>query len=229
MRNKAYVVIFIIIVCGGIIGGIINTEKQAVAIEKDRIQLTQPDTKGSVSLEQAISKRRSQRSFAKKELSLEQTSQLLWASQGITGSKYGFSFRAAPSAGALYPMEIYLLSKAGSFHYIPQGHILEIKGRKDLRKALADSALGQHAVADAAIDIVICAVYERVTSKYKEHGRRYVHMEAGHIAQNIHLQAVALGLGSAPIGAFDDKAVQKALALPSDCQPLYIIPVGYTE
>ena len=225
MRTRVCALIFVVIACCVII----DTEKQAMAIEKDRIQLPQPDTKGSVSLEQAISKRRSPHSFAQKELSLEQISQLLWAAQGITGSKHGFSFRAAPSAGALYPMEIYLLSKNGLFHYIPQGHILEIKDKKDLRKALADSAFGQHVAADASIDIVICAVYSRVTSKYKEHGTRYVHIEAGHIAQNIHLQAVALGLGSVPVGAFDDDGVKKALSLPADNEPLYIIPVGYPQ
>lgn len=198
-----------------------------MAKEKEII-LPQPITKGKVSLEEAIFKRRSQMEFQRKDLSLEQIGQLLWAAQGITAKRGGFNFRAAPSAGALYPLELYALTKDGLYHYIPEGHKLENLLDKDLRGDLADAALGQGSVASSALDIVICAVYERVTSKYGQRGVRYVHIEAGHAAQNIHLQAVALGLGSVPIGAFSDEGVQKTLGLPKDHEPLYIIPVGYT-
>lgn len=197
--------------------------------ENGQIQLPKPITQGKISLEEAILKRRSQRAFAQKDLNLGQISQLLWSAQGITGEKTGFSFRAAPSAGALYPMEIYLLSKDGLFHYLADGHKLDILSKKDLRKNLRDAALGQNSVAQAAIDIVICAVYSRVTGKYGERGIRYAHFEAGHIAQNIHLQAVALGLGSVPVGAFSDELVKRILSLPKDAEPLYIIPLGYPE
>ncbi len=192
------------------------------------IQLPQPITRGKISLEETILKRRSQRSFIQKELSLQQISQLLWSAQGITGKKWGFKFRAAPSAGALYPMEIYILNKEGLYHYIPQGHKLEQLKEEDLRVSLAASALGQSFVVEAPLDIVICAVYERVSAKYGQRGVRYVHIEAGHIAENIHLQAVALGLGSVPVGAFSDEEVKKILSLPEDHEPLYIIPVGYS-
>lgn len=198
-----------------------------MAKEKEII-LPQPKLKGKVSLEEAIFKRRSQREFQRKDLSLEQIGQLLWAAQGITAKRGGFNFRAAPSAGALYPLELYALTKDGLYHYIPEGHKLENLSDRDLRGDLADAALGQGSVASSALDIVICAVYERVTSKYGQRGVRYVHIEAGHAAQNIHLQAVALGLGSVPIGAFSDEGVQKTLGLPKDHEPLYIIPVGYT-
>ena len=197
-----------------------------MAKEKEII-LPQPITKGKVSLEEAIFKRRSQREFQRKDLSLEQIGQLLWAAQGITAKRGGFNFRAAPSAGALYPLELYALTKDGLYHYIPEGHKLENLSDRDLRGDLADAALGQGSVASSALDIVICAVYERVTSKYGQRGVRYVHIEAGHAAQNIHLQAVALGLGSVPIGAFSDEGVQKTLGLPKDHEPLYIIPVGF--
>ena len=190
------------------------------------VQLPNPSVKGKVSLEETIAKRRSQRSFRQKSLSLEQISQLLWAAQGITAKEQGFSFRAAPSAGALYPMEIYLLTRDGLFHYLPEGHMLHMLGEKDLREDLANAALGQGAVSEAPLDIVICAVYSRITGKYGERGIRYAHIEAGHIAQNIHLEAVALGLGSVPIGAFNDDGVKKALSLPVDHDPVYIIPVG---
>lgn len=203
-----------------------SMEGLVMAKEKEII-LPQPKLKGKVYLEEAIFKRRSQREFQRKDLSLEQIGQLLWAAQGITAKRGGFSFRAAPSAGALYPLELYALTKDGLYHYLPEGHKLENLSDKDLRGDLADAALGQSSVASGALDIVICAVYERVTSKYGQRGVRYVHIEAGHAAQNIHLQAVALGLGSVAIGAFDDEAAKKSLSLPAACEPLYIIPIGY--
>lgn len=196
---------------------------------ENQIQLPNVNVKGKISLEEAIAARRSKRDLKQKDLSMEQISQLLWAAGGITGKKSGFNFRAAPSAGALYPMEIYCLTKEGLFRYLPYGHKLEKLKKTDLRKDLSKSALGQGAVAAAPFDIVICAVYSRVTQKYGERGIRYAHIEAGHIAQNIHLQAAALGLGSVPVGAFDDKGLKDALSLPDDNEPLYIIPVGYPD
>lgn len=205
------------------------SQKGVLMASTNQIQLPEPDKKGKITLEEAIAKRRSKRTFRNQELSLEQIGQLLWAAQGITAKRGGFSFRAAPSAGALYPMEIYLLTQKGTFHYLPPEHKLEVLGEKDLRRGLADAALGQDVISQAPLDIVICAVYYRVTSKYGQRGRRYVDIEAGHIAQNIHLQAVALGLASVPIGAFDDQSIQSLLALSEDCEPLYIIPVGYSD
>ena len=193
------------------------------------IQLPTPIKVGRMSLEETILKRRSQRSFIQKDLDLAQVSQLLWAAQGITAREWGVGFRTAPSAGALYPMEIYLLSKDGLFHYLPSGHKLEVLRNQDLRESVAAAALGQESIAQAPVDIVICAIYRRVTGKYGQRGRRYVHIEAGHIAQNIHLEAVALGLGSVPIGAFNDEDIKNILSLPSEHEPLYIIPVGYVK
>jgi len=202
-------------------------EGLVMAKEKEII-LPQPITKSKVSLEEAIFKRRSQREFQRKDLSWEQIGQLLWAAQGVTAKRGGFNFRAAPSAGALYPLELYALTKDGLYHYIPEGHKLENLLDKDLRGDLAGAALGQGSVASGALDIVICAVYERITSKYGQRGMKYTHIEAGHVAQNIHLQAVALGLGSVPIGAFSDEGAQKTLGLSKAHEPLYIISVGYT-
>ena len=197
--------------------------------EDKEIQLPSPSKKGTVSLEEAVFKRRSEMSFIKKDLDLARISQLLWSAQGITSEKWHVGFRSAPSAGALYPMEIYLLTKDGLFRYQALGHKLEALSQTDLRDALAVAALGQDPISQAPISIVICAVYRRVTAKYSERGIRYVHIEAGHIAQNIHLQAVTLGLGSVPIGAFDDAQVKEILSLPVEEDPLYIIPVGYVE
>lgn len=210
-------------------GTIFLINPEMVMARYKTIQLPPVRERGKVSLEETISKRRSQRRFAQKELSLEQISQLLWAAQGITSRRHGLKLRSAPSAGALYPMEIYLLTRTGLFHYLPQDNQLEVMSEDDLRRGLSSSALGQVAVAEAPASIVICAVYERVTRKYAKRGERYVHIEAGHIAQNIHLQAVGLGLASVPIGAFDDQKVKAALSLPEEQIPLYIIPLGYVD
>lgn len=189
------------------------------------ISLPKPRMKGDISVEEAIQTRRSVRSFSSKEVSLEDISQLLWACQGITDERRGF--RASPSAGALYPLEIYVVTKDGVLQYIPDAHKLEVISNKDIRKDLALIAYGQGFIAQACLNIVICVVYERVTSKYGKPGVAWTHIEVGHAAQNIFLQAVALGLDSAPIGAFSDAEVSKILNLPYGVKPLYILPVGY--
>jgi SagB-type dehydrogenase family enzyme len=221
---RRHVLLFIAILCL-----LVGSSKEVAMAKAKDIQLAQPKTKSEVSLEEAIAKRRSVRNFVAKDLSEEQISQLLWAGQGITAKTGGHNLRTAPSAGALYPIELYLLSKDGLFRYLPEGHKLEALSDKDLRRDLSAAALGQASVRDAAVDIVICGVPSRITGKYGERGIRYMHIEAGHIAQNIHLQAVALGLGSLPVGAFNDKEADKILGLSADCHTLYIIPVGYAE
>ena len=199
-----------------------GTMKKAAGI----IELSKPVLKGSVSIEEAMHKRRSIRSYSDKPVSMEQISQLLWATQGITNKR---GFRTAPSAGALYPLEIYLMTQNGLYHYIPQGHKLEIKSAADLRERLCRACWGQAFVAQAPVNIIICAVYERITSRYGQRGARYVDIEVGHAAENLHLQAVALGLGSVPVGAFDDNAVRGVMSLPDEENPVYIIPVGYAK
>ena len=224
------ILLFAILVVGFIaVYTFLYAQEKRDMVETNFIQLPDPVVAGEMSLEEAILKRRSERSFAAEELTLKQISQLLWSAQGITAHKQGIGFRAAPSAGALYPMEIYTLTKDGLFHYLPQGHKLKIVQNADLRGRLANAALGQSFIQQAPFTIVICAVYERITSKYGNRGIQYVHMEAGHIAQNVHLQAVTLGLGSVPIGAFNDDKVKKVLSLPSKHEPVYIVTVGYTR
>jgi len=194
------------------------------AEDMETIKLPKPKLKSNLSVEEAILKRRSVRGYSSRELTNGQIGQLLWASQGLTDVR---GLRAAPSAGALYPLEIYLLTGNGVYHYVPENHELQRKSTKDLKKGLARASWGQRFIEEAPLDIVICAVYERVTSRYGECGIRYAHMEAGHAAENIHLQAVSLGLDSCPVGAFDDVAVSKILNLPGKEKPIYIIPVGY--
>ncbi|MEA3399908.1 MAG: SagB/ThcOx family dehydrogenase [Armatimonadota bacterium] len=193
--------------------------------QPERIDLPEPDTSGDMSVEEAIAQRRSVRQFADRDLSAEQVGQLAWAAQGITDPRQGF--RASPSAGATYPMELYLVTPDGVHHYLPREHAVETRKREDVRADLAAAALGQDFVGTAPLDIVVAAVYQRTMQRYGDRGRRYVHMEAGHIGQNIHLQAEAMGLASVPVGAFDDAGVARTLGLPTDQEPLYIIPVGY--
>jgi len=191
------------------------------------IQLPQPEMKGSMSLEESLAKRRSVRSFQDTPLTNSQIGQLLWAAQGITHSS---GLRTAPSAGALYPLEIYIATQDGLFHYDPQGHRLVKVLENDPRHALYQAALQQECVLEAPMVIAITAVFSRTARKYGEaRTPLYVHLEAGHAAQNILLQAVALGLGSVPIGAFNDDQLKVALSLPSDQTPLYLIPVGHPK
>ena len=187
------------------------------------IKLPEPEFTNR-SLEECIAKRRSIRSYKKNiELAPEQISSLLWAAQGITDKARGF--RSAPSAGATYPLELFIIKKDGYYRYIPESHAIKLIKKKDLRKSLAKAALNQMFIADASVVIVITAVFERTTSRYGNRGYQYVNNEVGHCSQNLHLEAVALGLGSVPIGAFDEEQVKQILEL-KDEFPLYIVPVG---
>ncbi len=195
-------------------------------MKTDLKSLPKPAVTGTVSVEEVIAKRRSVRGYSKKKITTEQLSQLLWSVQGITSTA---GFRTAPSAGALYPLEIYVADENGLFKYRPQGHRLLLVTQEDVRKDLADASWGQSFIAEAPVDIIICAVYEKVTSKYGNRGVRYTEIEVGHAAQNVHLQAVALGLDSVPVGAFTDEEVSRVLNLPVKEVPIYIIPVGYKK
>ena len=183
-----------------------------------------PVEDSEVSLERTLSQRRSVRDFTPEPLTLDEISQLLWSAQGITSDSGG---RTAPSAGGLYPLETYVVVADGWYRYVAAGHRLEQLGVRDQRSVLAEAALGQDAVANAAAVFVITAVYARTAEKYGARAERYVQLEAGHAAQNLLLQAVAEGLGAVPIGAFDDEAIQRVLNLPADHEPLYLVPVGH--
>ena len=193
------------------------------------IQLPRPHYDSRSFVESALLERRSIRTFSDEPVTLAEISQLLWAAQGVTHRR---GFRTAPSAGALYPLEIYIVAgqvtglAAGIYRYKPNLHELSkiVEGEK--RADLCRAALNQSAVKKAPVVILICAVYRRTTVKYGQRGIRYVHMEVGHSAQNICLQAVSLGLGTVPIGAFRDDQVKKILHCQADEEPLYLMPVG---
>jgi SagB-type dehydrogenase family enzyme len=195
----------------------------------EEIALPEPQYESDTSLEETLRQRRSIRDYGGGTLTLEEVGQLLWAAQGITNER---GYRTAPSAGALYPLELYVVVgevkglSPGVYHYDPQDHALERMLDGDQRQALASEALGQAPVRRGAIDIVFTGIYERTTYKYGERGRQYVHMEAGHAAQNVYLQCVSLDLGTVVVGAFQDEGVQDVLELPEKRVPLYIMPVG---
>jgi SagB-type dehydrogenase family enzyme len=191
------------------------------------IKLPTPKTQGSISIEQSIAQRRSEREIDEKEISQEQLSQILWAAQGITDNSFGF--RAAPSAGALYPLSFYVANKEGVFRYIPDGHKLLEISRTDVRPQLLRASLGQSYIREAPVDIIIAANFAITQAKYGQRAFRYVCMEVGHAAENIHLQAVALGLVSVPVGSFWDDVVRADLSIPDTQDPLYIIPIGYKK
>jgi len=195
------------------------------------IKLPPPQLKGKLSLEEAIASRRSVRKYRSEPLTPSQLSQLLWSAQGITGAG---RLRAAPSAGATYPLEIFAFIgkqaieglQAGIYHYDVDSHSLVLHQPGDLRKELARAALDEGFIANAPLDIVICALYPRTSYTYGRRGERYVHMEVGHVGENIHLQAVALGLATVEVGAFDDEGVREVLGVEEQIKPLYIMPIG---
>ena len=206
-----------------------GTMLKAEVLEKsaERIALPSPARSGHMSLEAALARRRSVREFSNRPLSDQDLSQLLWAAQGITHPE---GLRTAPSAGALYPLELYVAYAAGLYRYDPQRHELQRRSERDLRPALYRAALEQESVREAPAVFLITAIYGRTARKYGDtRSPRYVHMEAGHAAQNLLLQAVALGLGAVPIGAFHDAQVQKVLGLAAEEYPLYLIPAGYAR
>ena len=197
--------------------------------EEMRIKLPEPTYDSDVSLEESLVKRRSVRDYTGEPLKLEDVSQLLWAAQGVTADWGG---RTAPSAGALYPLEVYVVVgnvkglAAGVYRYDPKRHEVIIIAKGEIRSQLASAALEQDSVRDGAFDLVFAAVYMRTTRKYGARGIQYVHMEIGHAAQNVCLQATAMGLGAVTIGAFYDDKVSRLLNLPKEEKPLYIISVG---
>jgi SagB-type dehydrogenase family enzyme len=197
--------------------------------------LPKPSFDGKLSVERAIKERRTIRDFKDRPLTLIQLSQLLWAAQGITDPKEGK--RAAPSGGALYPLDIYLVigenraegMEAGVYHYLPEAHSILLISKGDRRKEIASASLWQMWMAKAPVLFIITAEYRRITGKYGERGIRYALIEVGHVGQNLFLQAGALGLGAGIVGAFNDAEVLKAMGAPSKYEPLLIMPVGYKK
>jgi SagB-type dehydrogenase family enzyme len=193
------------------------------------VKLPEPQYKGTMSVEEAISLRQSVRRFKHDKLTMQQLSQLLWAAQGKVSNS-----RTVPSAGTTYPLQVYIAAgincveglESGVYLYHVETHSLLPHLKGDKREQLSEAAMEQDCVLNAPLDIVVCASYIKTTEHYGERGTRYVHMEAGHLGQNVSLQAVALGMGSVMVGAFNDNEVSNVLSLEGQIKPLYIIPVG---
>jgi len=212
-------------------------EGGAAVVVGEEVLLPLPKKTTSVTVEEAILLRRSIRDYTRDPITIEQLSMVLWAAQGITDARR--RFRAAPSAGATYPLEIYVVVgekgvvlennsylKPGVYKYNVYRHSLVLVKEGDYREELSKAALNQRWVREAPVSIVICAVYERTTSRYGERGIRYVHIEVGHVGQNIYLMATALGLGTVAVGAFYDDQVARIVGAKPEEHPLYIMPIG---
>ncbi|NTW32866.1 MAG: SagB/ThcOx family dehydrogenase [Bacteroidetes bacterium] len=223
------------------------------------IKLPKPMLKGNMSVEETMATRRSVREYSATDtvLTLDEVSQLLWAAYGVTDSlikkskipdsiriknkipdsvKYKirkFFLKTAPSAGGLYPLEIYLVAgnvkglAPGVYKYRPLGHYLLLIQTGDKRKELCTASYDQQMVGKAPISLVYSAVFSRNTKKYEQRGReRYVCMDLGHSGENVYLQATALKMGTCAIGSFEDSDVSKVINMPKEEEPLYIMPVG---
>jgi len=220
----------------------VSHESPAFSPENDKIIiLPAPSLKGTMSVEEALQQRRSRRQFLDRELSMEQLSQILWSAYGITVKRDDYpvlrgGLRTAPSAGALYPLEIYVMVgnvkgvEPGLYKYNSKDHSIRCTISEDLRKEASSSAYNQKMIKDAPAVLFYSAAYERCSKKYGERGKeRYVCMDLGHSAENVYLQAEALHLGTCAVGAFSDEALKKLFQLPADEEPIYMMPVGYCK
>jgi len=201
----------------------------AISAFAAEIPLPKPILKGPVSLEETLARRRSVRSYTSDPLTINDVSQLLWAAQGVTASG---GKRTAPSAGAAYPLDIYLMAgnvkelASGVYRYVPQRHALEKVAGGDLRLKIAQAALMQPWVGQAPATIIFAVNYGKM-GRYGNRGKMYADFEVGHAAQNLMLEAVALDLGTVAVGSFDEATVKGIINLPSIHTPVYLIPVGH--
>jgi SagB-type dehydrogenase family enzyme len=198
----------------------------------EAIKLPPPVTKGGMPLAEALQIRRTVRHFATRPLGPEQLSQLLWEAYGVTDPQ---GHRTSPSAGATYPLDLYLVVgewgvtnlPAGIYHYEIAAHALMPLVRGDFHPLVARACLHQAWMAEAPVMVVITGEYRRCTARYGQRGIRYTHIEAGNVSQDLFLAAESLGLGAGIVGAFEDQALAQALKLPPTHEPLLVMPMGY--
>ncbi|MBW1739832.1 MAG: SagB/ThcOx family dehydrogenase [Deltaproteobacteria bacterium] len=201
------------------------------------ISLPAPSHKGTLTVEEALKARRTHRSFKPRSLTLKQFSQILWGAYGVTAKSSGYDLKTAPSAGALYPIDIYAVVgqagvdtlRPGVYHYCPENHSIECTKERDLRAAVAKHSLRQMWMAKAPVILVITGKYARCCVKYGRRGVTYTHIEAGHVGQNVFLQAEAIGLKAGIVGAFNNEQIIKTLGIPAEHDPLLMMPVGFPD
>ncbi len=220
MRKALLLVLFVLLIVPFALAQEVNQKIESKP--RDLISLPAPNRTGGMSLTEALATRRSVRSFTATKLTQEELSQLFWAAQGITDDK---GHRTAPSARAQYFLSLYLATAEGFFEYVPAGHKLKQLAVKDLRSTLSS----QPAITAAPAVFVIAGDYERASQGRKDTGLRWVHLEAGHAAQNLLLQATALRLGAVPVGGIQPEQVAQAASLPPGSTPIYLIPVGHAK
>ena len=218
---KKTLVIFVLLVC---FSANLFSQVEPLAPAVTVIKLPEPDLNGKVSLEQTIKNRRNIHQFTAESLRINQIGQLCWAAQGITDPNRGL--RAAPSVGDLYPMQLYVVLTDGLYLYSPRDHALEKKISGDVRPMLSAASFGQRVVQNSPCVFIISGSVIKLEARYRGRGEKFAYLEAGHIAQNIYLQAVSLGLGSVPVGTFEPKSVAATCKLPENLEPLYLVAVG---
>jgi SagB-type dehydrogenase family enzyme len=240
-RKKKLVLIILIIVFISVLSlYYFSGQKKSVYTNRNIISITSlpsPVLTGNISVEEAIQNRRSVRTFSNESITIGNLSQILWAAQGITDNQS--SLRAAPSAGQVYPLEIYIIIgnngvsglENGVYHYVPSNNTLEKLLNGDLKSDLSGIANGQPWVKQAPIDILITGNYLKMVDKYgdKDLSTRFVDLEAGHVGENIYLESESLGLVTVSLGSFNEKQLVQLLNIPNNETPLYIFPVGHPK
>ena len=218
-------------------GLLIFTPISSLVTRAAGISLPVPSHKGTITVEEALKARRTHRSFKARSLTLKQLSQILWGAYGVTATVSGYYLKTAPSAGGLYPIDIYTVVGEGGvdtlapgvYHFRPENHSIKCVKQGDVRAAVATHSVHQMWMAEAPVMLVITGEYARCTIKYGPRGVTYTHIEAGHVGQNIFLQAEALGLKSGIVGAFNNKQIIKTMGIPTNHDPLLIMPVGFPD
>lgn len=223
-RRSCIGVVIALVVAVGCAGHAPSRLRETSARFTTPVALPAPDTRGTMRLDEAIGRRRSSRDFSREPLPLALIGQLLWAGQGVTSPD---GKRTAPSAGGLYPIELYVVTAHQVMHYLPAGHRVEVRTDVDHRRELGEAALGQSIVANAAAVIVVAAVPARTRAKYGARGDRFVALEAGHVTQNILLEATEYSLAAVPVGGVDPARVRRILALAPENDVEYLVPVGF--
>jgi SagB-type dehydrogenase family enzyme len=221
--RKLFIVCLAVLALG--LSSAVAQDSSKAAPASNRIELPKPDLSAGIPLNQALAGRRTPvpRAFLPTPLTKAELSQILWAANGLTGPE---ERRTAPSAANQHYVHIFVTSAEGFFEYLPVGHQLQKISGEDLRAKFSN----QQAVTQAPTVLLLVGDYERAAVRYPgEKGPRFIALEGGHIAQNVLLEASALGLGAVPVGGFEPKDVNKAASLPAQQSSIYLLTIGHPK